>query len=230
MTEEYAKRVILSGVVGSTAYGLAHEGSDIDRMGVFAWPTEAYFRLAAPADYWEHKTPEADTSFHEVRKYLGLVLNGNPTASELLWLKEWDEMTTWGEDLVEMRKTFLCAPRVKDAYLGYARQQYHRLQETGSFSSALRNRTEKHARHLRRLVEQGYQLYTTGELTIRVSDPEAVMEFGRQVAQDPEFARDYMDIAVRRFEDAATVLPDKPDPRVAEEWLMDLRKDFSAWS
>jgi predicted nucleotidyltransferase len=230
MNTEYRKHVILAGVVGSTAYGLNHEGSDIDRMGIFAWPTEAYFRLEAPADYWEEKTPARDTTFHEVRKYLGLVLNGNPTASELLWLERWDETSYLGEELVEMRQTFLSGPRVKDAYLGYARQQYHRLQETGAFSSALRKRTEKHARHLRRLVEQGYQLYTTGELTIRVSDPEAVMEFGREVAKDPEYARAYMDGAVARFEDAKTVLPPKPNPAVAEEWLMDLRKDLSAWT
>ncbi|GAA1913626.1 hypothetical protein GCM10009753_52280 [Streptantibioticus ferralitis] len=34
--------VLLSGTVGSTAYGLAHKGSDIDRLGVFAAPTEAF--------------------------------------------------------------------------------------------------------------------------------------------------------------------------------------------
>lgn len=28
--------IILSGVVGSTAYGLAHEDSDIDRLGIYA--------------------------------------------------------------------------------------------------------------------------------------------------------------------------------------------------
>lgn len=227
---EHEKYVLLSGVVGSTAYGLNHEGSDIDRMGVFAWPTEAFFGLKEPADYWQNQTPEEDIAFHEVRKYLGLVINGNPTASELLWLDEWEEMTLWGEELVDLRESFLCAPRVRDAYLGYARQQFHKLQETGGFSDIPRKRIEKHARHLRRLVEQGYQLYTTGQLNLRVDDPEAIMEFGRRVADDREAARDFMATSVRRFEDAKTVLPQKPDTAVAEDWLINFRKGMCSWT
>ncbi|MFD7300744.1 DNA polymerase beta superfamily protein, partial [Streptomyces pharetrae] len=37
--------ILLSGVVGSTAYGLAHEDSDVDRLGVFAAPTESLHGL-----------------------------------------------------------------------------------------------------------------------------------------------------------------------------------------
>lgn len=220
------KVVLLSGIVGSTAYGLNHEGSDIDRMGIFTWPTEAFFHLEPPKDYWEDKSPAQDVSFHEARKFIGLVLGGNPTASELLWLKEYEQATPWGMELVGMRKGFLCAPRVRDAYLGYARQQYHRLRETGSFSSALRGRTEKHARHLRRLVEQGYQLYTTGELTLRLENPEEIREFGRRVAEDPDAAVAYMGWATEQFEDAKSPLPEQPDSRSAQDWLIRLRKDF----
>jgi hypothetical protein len=34
--------ILLSGIVGSTAYGLANEHSDIDRLGVYAAPTEEF--------------------------------------------------------------------------------------------------------------------------------------------------------------------------------------------
>jgi predicted nucleotidyltransferase len=220
------KVVLLSGVVGSTAYGLNHEGSDIDRLGIFTWPTEAFFRLEQPDDYWEHKTPTVDIAFHEARKFISLALGGNPTVSELLWLKEYEHATPWGMELVEMRSAFLSAPRVKDAYLGYARQQFYKLRETGAFSSALRNRSEKHARHLRRLVEQGFQLYSTGELTLRLENPGEVMEFGRQVAEDPSRAEEFMSRAIRRFEDTRSPLPAMPDTRSAEDWLLRLRKDF----
>lgn len=37
--------VLLKGVVGSTAYGLNHENSDVDYMGVFAAPTSEVLGL-----------------------------------------------------------------------------------------------------------------------------------------------------------------------------------------
>lgn len=223
---DYEMTVLLSGVVGSTAYGLDHEGSDIDRMGIFTWPTQAFHGLTEPPDYREKKSDVVDQSLFEARKFLGLALNGNPTVSELLWLPEYEQSSPWGESLVDIRRSFLSAPRVKDAYLGYARQQFYKLGETGTFSSSLRNRREKHARHLRRLVEQGYQLYTTGDLTLRVANPEEVMEFGRSVAEDSSSADEYMAKAVERFEDAKSVLPSQPNTKHAEQWLQRLRKDF----
>jgi hypothetical protein len=33
--------VLLSGIVGSQAYGLATPDSDVDRLGMFAFPTES---------------------------------------------------------------------------------------------------------------------------------------------------------------------------------------------
>ena len=37
--------VLLSGIVGSTAYGLDTKDSDVDRLGVFAAPTEKLLGL-----------------------------------------------------------------------------------------------------------------------------------------------------------------------------------------
>ena len=47
--------VILSGIVGSTAYGLNNEGSDVDRLGVFAVPTRALFGLKQTAEWYRAK-------------------------------------------------------------------------------------------------------------------------------------------------------------------------------
>ena len=63
---------------------------------------------------------------------------------------------------------------MRDAYLGYATQQFRKLIARGdeSRSGDLRGRTAKRARHLMRLVDQGLELYTTGTVVIRLSDPE----------------------------------------------------------
>jgi len=43
-----AVQVLLSGVVGATAHGLAHAGSDLDRLGVHAVPTVELLGLHRP--------------------------------------------------------------------------------------------------------------------------------------------------------------------------------------
>jgi predicted nucleotidyltransferase len=216
---------LLMGVVGSTAYGLAHEGSDVDRLGVFAYQTERILGLRQPKDSIVSTAP--DITMHEARKYVSLVLSCNPTAMELLWLNEYELLTPQGVELIGIRESLLSAKRVRDAYLGYATSQFERLAKRGneSFSSDLRHRTEKHARHLMRLVEQGYRLYTTGELMIRLEDPERYREFGRMVAErGSKVAFPYMVQAEQRFNEAQTVLADRPDEERVEKWLIGLRK------
>jgi hypothetical protein len=73
-------------------------------------------------------------------------------------------------------------------------------------------------------VDQGFELYTTGRLTVRVADPEAIHDFGRMVEADPHVATAFMARAEERFGRATSVLPDAPDAEAAEAWLVALRK------
>jgi hypothetical protein len=135
---------------------------------------------------------------------------------------------------VNIRRAFLSAPRVRDAYLGYAMSQFGRLvnRGDGSFSSDTRKRTEKHARHLVRLVEQGFLLYTTGELVVDLRsswsevDPIFVREAGKKIAEDPRIGAEYMVKAKARFDAATTVLPERPDEERVEKWLIKVRRAF----
>jgi uncharacterized protein len=42
--------ILLAGIVGSTAYGLADADSDVDRLGMFAAPTRAVLGLHTPRE------------------------------------------------------------------------------------------------------------------------------------------------------------------------------------
>lgn len=220
--------VLLSGIVGSTAYGLAGSGSDIDRLGMFAAPTRALLGLRLPPE--SHVTVKPDATFHEAGKAVRLMLAGNPTATELLWLPDalYETRTALGEEMIGLRSAFLSAKRVHDAYLGYATQQFRKLIARGDESRAesLRSRTAKHARHLMRLVDQGLELYTTGTVVIRLSDPERYLAFGEQVAADPQVAVPFMALAQEHFERARTVLPIEPDTDAVEAWLLRVRRAF----
>lgn len=220
--------ILLSGIVGSTAYGLAHEDSDVDRLGMFAAPTEQLHGLHQPKE--SHVSTAPDRTLHEAAKWCRLALGGNPTVMELVWLPDelYEVRTPLGDELIALRGTLLSARRVRDAYLGYATQQFRKLRNrsAGPLSEATRNRTAKHARHLKRLCTQGYELYATGELAVRVEDPESYHRFGEQVAADPEAALPLL----RGFEDAFAgtrgVLPEQPDERAADAWLRRVRRQF----
>ena len=224
--------VLLSGIVGSTAYGLATEDSDIDRIGCYAAPTIAFHGLHPPlgkAATWVSSKPDA--TFHEAGKLAALMLKCNPTVTELAWLNSYEVITPEGEALIAIRKTFLSASAVRNAYLGYATSQFRKLENRGdgSFSADTRKRTEKHARHLWRLLYQGSELHAIGMLPVRLSPNRAAScrAFGERVAAgDLELAKRALRDAEDAF-DGPGCLPDRPREGKAEAWLHAVR--YAYW-
>jgi predicted nucleotidyltransferase len=224
--------VLLSGIVGSTAYGLAGPESDVDRIGIFAAPTVQFHGLTPPigkegGDTVVQHEP-GDYTVHEALKACKLMMGGNPTLSEILWLPPdlYEVVTPLGEQLLDIRSAFTSAKRCRDAYFGYAVSQLKRLVETGQFQSKMRARAPKHGRHLLRLLDQGYALYTTGFLPIRVEDPQRYFDFGDRVAADPDAAREALAEAEAKFDAATSPLPDEPDKAAIEAWLLRVRRAF----
>lgn len=226
MTTAPVPNLLLAGTVGSVAYGLAGPGSDVDTFGVFAHPTRALVDLHAPADTVTQTGP--DRTLHEARKLCGLALAGNPNSMEFLWLPPdlYQERTPLGDQLIDIRAAFLSAPRVRDAYLGYAAGQLKRL--TGrcgpDVAHATRKRSAKHARHLARLIGQGLRLYKTGELQVRIDNPEWIRDFGQRVADGRvDEAKQLLAAAEHMFKIACSPLPDQPDEGLVREWLSAVR-------
>lgn len=218
--------ILLRGVVGSTAYGMDRPGSDIDRLGVFAHDTHLFFRLDEPSKSVTKTKP--DISYLEAAHVARLLLGVNPTLTDLLWLECYEVKTALGDELVGLRSAFLSAQRVREAYVGYALQQCRKLlsRGDGTFNADVRKRTAKHARHIKRLVEQGLELYTTGALTVRLTDPQAFLDFGDNVAADPNAVTAFMAEAQTRFEQARTSLPDEPSRGAVEAWLRRVRAEY----
>ncbi len=219
--------VLLSGIVGSVAYGLDTEDSDVDRLGVFAARTERLLGLHPPKPSIVSGKPDA--TFHEAGKYAALALKVNPTITELMWLPDelYETRTGLGSALIAVRCSFLSRKAVRNAYLGYATQQFRRLENRGdgSFSADTRKRTAKHARHLLRLLTQGLELYETGALTVRLQNPGHYRDFGVRVASgDLEAAQKEIGSAEHWFDSVDSPLPDKPDEAAVEFWLQMVRR------
>lgn len=216
---------LLHGIVGSTAYGLATPDSDIDRLEVFAHPTQAVLGLNPPRQ--TYVTTHPDLTAHEAWKFLTLALKCNPTVTELLWLPDdcYEYRYELGSELIAIREKLLSRKYVRDAYMGYATQQFQKLKDRHGegFGTVPKNRTEKHARHLARLCQQGFELYATGTMSVRLADPEWFHDFGRKAAQNVEYAEGYLAEMGDRFDACTSVLPEQPDVQAAEAWLRQVR-------
>jgi uncharacterized protein len=108
---------VLSVVVGSRAYGLATEASDVDRRGVYVAPTPLFWRFTKPPTHVEG--PDAERFSWELERFLGLALEANPTVLECLWSPLVEEVTDRGEELLALREAFL-SRRAHRTFLRYA--------------------------------------------------------------------------------------------------------------
>lgn len=226
---------ILCGIVGSTAYGLAGPGSDVDRIAFAAAPTTAFHGFDLPIERaGTRSTTKPDVTIHEIGKALSLLLSCNPTVNEVLYLP--DELIEvrhpLADELIGMRQSLLHRRGVRSAYLGYSRQQFVRLRNRadGTFSSDVRNRTAKHARHLYRLCQQAQELHITGTLTVRLAHPEICREFGEQIVNNPdrglEVAESLLAATAMVLDTTRSALPAEPDRGAAEALLVRIRAAF----
>jgi len=226
--------VILQGVVGSTAYGLAREGSDVDQLGIYVAPFAKVLGLdhKVVENTYVQKAPDPDLTVHEVGKYASLALQCNPTVLELMFLPDYMIATESGKALIAIRDAFLSTKAVLGRYGGYATAQATRLlqrhesREEG-FSSDVRTRTEKHGRHCARLLFQGADLLSTGRITVNVGPRrDEIFEYGRLALSDPQAFYDAFVKLRAKMDDTESVLPDHPERDKINKTLADLRTRY----
>lgn len=212
--------IILSGIVGSHAYGLNNENSDVDTLGVFVNPTGKYWLLDKPPETVTRSKP--DCCYHEVEKFLRLCLGCNPTVSELLWLDKYEFVhPELGNKLIKLRRCFPTTDRVTKAYGGYALSQVKKLRTSNSWKRF------KHARHCFRLLRQGKQLLREGSLTLKVENPDEYKIFESMPIDQIEdlFNREYAELIASR-----SALPDTPDLQAINDYLYNVRyENVSMW-
>src|SRR5882724_9985315 len=74
--------VIYRCVVGSTAYGLDQEGSDVDRRGFYLPPADLQWSLAGVPEQLETDNEEV---YWEIEKFIRLALKANPNVLECFY-------------------------------------------------------------------------------------------------------------------------------------------------
>lgn len=219
--------IILEGVTGSTAYGLATENSDVDIKGVYLLPTKTVLSIGFDPQHTTKDHTDPDWVYHEVGKFMKLVINGNPTVTELLFLDEYTKLTPVGQMLIDNRSAFLSTKAVTAAYSGYAFSQAKRLnnrteQGLEGYDSSLKNRFAKHTRHCFRLMIQARQLLETGHLDVRVTPEQREWLFEMGEKSYDEVISTFMKMD-NELKEIKSVLPDKPDVEKLNQILFEIR-------
>lgn len=163
MTDLYEFPVIFRTIVGSRAYGLATPDSDTDYREVFIVPTSLMVGLTNPPKQgWQsgHRATD-DEGGWELAKWLRMVEEGSPNATELIWApREELECPAYvsPSKVTAMAVALLTAPEVARATLGYANNSFRKIKD---------NEQKWLTGYLRSIV-MGYELLRTGRMSFPV--------------------------------------------------------------
>jgi predicted nucleotidyltransferase len=231
------KNLILMTQVGSESLGLNVPGhADRDLMGVCLEPPShviglRHFEQDVMRDKPQGVRSEAgdtDSVVYSARKFCSLALKGNPSILTALFAPVIDA-NKYGFQLRDLAPAF-ASKRAGRAFLGYMVQQRERLM--GERGQKEVNRPElveqfgydtKYAMHIVRLGYQGVQYMTTGKLILPIPSEDRGRIFNIRMGyydleEVLEIAAAHETVLERLLE--TSPLPDDPDHKRVEEWLI----------
>lgn len=213
-------RVIFRCVIGSRAYGLDDEDSDIDRRGIYLPPADLHWSLYGVPDQLENDATQE--AYWELQKFVVLALKANPNVLECLYTPLVETATPLAQEMLEMRDVFL-SKLVFQTYSGYVASQFKKMQ------TDIRNQGQvkwKHVMHLIRLLLSGINVLKEGFVSVAVGehrDRLLAIKSGESKWDEVEAWR----LALHQdFESAFehTKLPERPNYERANEFLVKARR------
>jgi len=217
------KFVIFRCVVGSTAYGLNHEASDVDRRGFYLPPADLHWGLAGIPPQLETDQEEC---YWEIEKFIRLALKANPNILECLYSPLVETCTPLAAELVQMRQIFL-SKHIHRTYNSYVLSQFKKLEQD------LRNQPRirwKHVMHLIRLLLSGVSVLREGFVPLRVEEHRErllAIRRGEIPWEEVEAWRLTLHAELDQML-KTTQLPNHPDYNRANEFLLRARRYASS--
>ena len=213
-------RVIYRCVVGSRAFGLDTDASDVDRRGIYLPPADLQWSLFGVPEQLENEASEE--CYWELQKFLVMALKGNPNILECLYTPLVEHATPLAEELLAMREVFL-SRLVYQTYNGYVMSQFKRMQ------ASLRNQGRikpKHVMHLIRLLLSGIHVLREGLVPVDVGEHRErlfAIKRGEMPWDEVEAWRKQLH---KEFDqaNAETKLPERPNYERANEFLVRARR------
>lgn len=217
-------RLIYAKVWGSHSHGTQLPTSDVDYLAVFQLPTRTVLSLDPWSDTVDGKGPDFES--HEIGKFAGLVLKGNPGVVEMLFTTQWQVATPGWEALVAGRHTVLNRATVNQ-YLGYCDGQLRRLQGGHRLHTAGGVYNTKWAYHLLR-VAMNAELIARGKAPVVTETGERLAHLMqvRAGAFSPEdIVAEYQAIRAR-IDVENSELPETADKAFLAQWLWERRLEY----
>jgi uncharacterized protein len=217
---DLGEHIILSTVIGSHAYGLATDTSDVDRRGAYLAPPALDWSLRGAPEQLEDDKQQA--CYWELKKLLTLALKANPNALECLYSPMVERLTPIGEALLAIRPAFL-SKVIYATYNGYALSQFKKM-NTGRRLHGEVN--WKHAMHLLRALMAGITALHEGHLPLNVGLHREQLLAIRRGELSWEEVECWRLSLHREFDQAVakSSLPDRPDYAVVERFLVAARQ------
>jgi predicted nucleotidyltransferase len=215
----YYDRIIYQCVIGSRAYGLSNEDSDVDRRGIYLPRAQDHWSLFGVPEQLEcESTQEA---YWEYQKFLILALKANPNALECLYSPLVERQEPAVKPLLENRHIFL-SQLVYQTFSGYVTSQFKKLQ------TDIRNQGQinwKHAMHLIRLLICGTEILKNQHVAVDVGEHREMLLQIRRGQTRWDQVDELRKTLQKQFDRAfsATSLPERPDYAQANELLIQAR-------
>lgn len=218
--EDLYGRIIYRCIIGSRAYGLDTDASDVDYRGIYLAPAEAHWSLYGVPEQLEYEATQE--AYWELQKLIVLALKSNPNVLECLYSPLVELCTPLGEQLLSERELFL-SKLVYQTFNGYVMSQFKKMQ------ADLRNHGEvkwKHVMHLLRLLLSGIHVLKERTVPVRVEqyrDELLAIRSGSVPWEETERWRKSLHV---EFEHAyqSTRLPERPDYERANTFLIRARR------
>ena len=211
--------VIYRCIVGSTAYGLSQEGSDIDRRGFYLPPADVEWSLSGVPEQLETDNEEV---YWEIEKFIRLARKANPNVLECLYSPLVESCTPLARELIDMRHIFL-SQYVHRTYNAYVLSQFKKLEQDLRRQGNVR---WKHVMHLIRLLLSGVEVLKNGFVPLRVDEYRDRLLAIRR-ADVPWDDVERWRLALHKELDealSATSLPEHPDYQRANDFLIRARR------
>lgn len=212
-------RVIFRCVIGSRAYGLDDESSDIDRRGIYLPPANLHWSLYGVPDQLENDATQE--VYWELQKFVVLALKANPNVLECLYSPIVETTTPLAQEMLAIKETFL-SKLVFQTYSGYVASQFKKMQ------TDIRNQGRvkwKHVMHLIRLLLSGIHVLEEGFVAVAVGENRERL-LGIKSGQTPWEEVEAWRLELQQAFNAAfekTTLPDRPNYERANDFLIRAR-------
>ena len=216
--------IIYRCVIGSRAYGLDTEASDIDRRGVYLAPADLQWSLFGAPEQFEDN--DAQSCYWELQKFIIMALRANPNILECLYSPLVEKVTPLGTELLTIREVFL-SRMIFQTFNGYAMSQFKKIEQDRRNHGEVR---WKHAMHLLRLLLTGAGALREGRVPVRVeAHRERLLKIkrGELPWTDVDAWRKELHQDFERAL-AETKLPERPDYEAANRFLIKARRAMTA--